>query len=447
MSAWKQKRIEASAGDTQRWLKQALLLSCLLNILCLFAFVYSYCVPHGQPGRLELGFYPTCDADCACANPRSSVAVYQAMRALSTKKLFNRLNDRRAVEAGLDQRDLALAVLVNEKHFDLKRALGVLPPITRQMALCKDVSESTETVTVYPKLTDRHYRKIQRFVEKESWPFTNEGLFALLQQSAIESVPAMRRAFYATPEFQALERVLRASGAELRRMDELHMVLDGTWALLAAVYEQQRLVKDLSDQARRAIFLAYIDAGASTAARLLLTTDFDWAVSTLEDGQALTVLELLPGSCLELEPFALTMLTSPRKPEVWHSSAKRLYEIADEEAPLVFDHLEALQHFAPEMAISCSATLLEDLENRSIDGGFQEAEIACQSCVHQVVRGESLWRIANRYGVSVESLQGINHLAGDEIHVGDILWIPREPQVLDQNRLDAKGRSAEVAIE
>ena len=44
---------------------------------------------------------------------------------------------------------------------------------------------------------------------------------------------------------------------------------------------------------------------------------------------------------------------------------------------------------------------------------------------HTVRRGDMLSRIANVYGVSVASLRQANHIAGDRIHVGQTLEIPR----------------------
>ena len=42
---------------------------------------------------------------------------------------------------------------------------------------------------------------------------------------------------------------------------------------------------------------------------------------------------------------------------------------------------------------------------------------------HQVRRGETLWRIANRYRTSVDALRSQNGLAGDMLKVGQVLKV------------------------
>ncbi|REJ35252.1 MAG: peptidase M23, partial [Bacillota bacterium] len=46
---------------------------------------------------------------------------------------------------------------------------------------------------------------------------------------------------------------------------------------------------------------------------------------------------------------------------------------------------------------------------------------AAAAVQHRVVRGESLWLIANRYNTSVAALQQANGLSGTEIYPGQIL--------------------------
>ena len=50
---------------------------------------------------------------------------------------------------------------------------------------------------------------------------------------------------------------------------------------------------------------------------------------------------------------------------------------------------------------------------------------AVSEFTHRVSRGETLWRIANRYGTSVENLRRTNRHAGDSLQVGQVLKISR----------------------
>ncbi len=50
---------------------------------------------------------------------------------------------------------------------------------------------------------------------------------------------------------------------------------------------------------------------------------------------------------------------------------------------------------------------------------------------HRVARGETLWRISNQYGVSLEELVRANRISdAKQIEVGQRLWIPQEPSRL-----------------
>jgi LysM repeat protein len=57
-------------------------------------------------------------------------------------------------------------------------------------------------------------------------------------------------------------------------------------------------------------------------------------------------------------------------------------------------------------------------------GAAQEVA-ALSEFTHRVSRGETLWRIANRYGTSVENLRRTNRHAGDSLQVGQVLKISR----------------------
>lgn len=57
-------------------------------------------------------------------------------------------------------------------------------------------------------------------------------------------------------------------------------------------------------------------------------------------------------------------------------------------------------------------------------GTWYAAHVTPRERHHRVVRGDTLSRIAQRHGVSVQSLRSANGLAGDTLHVGRVLRIP-----------------------
>ncbi len=51
--------------------------------------------------------------------------------------------------------------------------------------------------------------------------------------------------------------------------------------------------------------------------------------------------------------------------------------------------------------------------------------VAVNEITHRVNRGDTLWRIANRYGTSVQKLRRSNSTAGDSLQVGQVIKISR----------------------
>jgi membrane-bound lytic murein transglycosylase D len=45
---------------------------------------------------------------------------------------------------------------------------------------------------------------------------------------------------------------------------------------------------------------------------------------------------------------------------------------------------------------------------------------------HTVVRGDSLWIIANRYGTTAQKIQQLNNLSSTELYIGQILILPQD---------------------
>jgi membrane-bound lytic murein transglycosylase D len=45
---------------------------------------------------------------------------------------------------------------------------------------------------------------------------------------------------------------------------------------------------------------------------------------------------------------------------------------------------------------------------------------------YTVRRGDSLWRIANRYGTTTKAIQTLNHLRSSDLQIGQVLKIPQE---------------------
>ncbi|MEZ5572544.1 MAG: DUF5715 family protein [Halioglobus sp.] len=57
--------------------------------------------------------------------------------------------------------------------------------------------------------------------------------------------------------------------------------------------------------------------------------------------------------------------------------------------------------------------------------GSRQDVMAANEITHRVNRGDTLWRIANRYGTSVQQLRRVNGKTGDSLRVGQVLKISK----------------------
>jgi LysM repeat protein len=86
-------------------------------------------------------------------------------------------------------------------------------------------------------------------------------------------------------------------------------------------------------------------------------------------------------------------------------------------APTTANTTATVASLAPASSSSASATA------DTAPTPVQATVAAVTEVTHRVRRGETLWRIANRYGTSVNSLRSQNSLASDVLQVGQMLRI------------------------
>jgi LysM repeat protein len=83
---------------------------------------------------------------------------------------------------------------------------------------------------------------------------------------------------------------------------------------------------------------------------------------------------------------------------------------------------------SPASVDSIAAPAIAEMEEGlmrfdSVEAG-DRPEPAPRRAAHRVERGETVWGIARRYGVTVEALRRENGLTSDRIQPGQSLWIP-----------------------
>lgn len=397
---------------THRWIGRfriltlALIFSGALNI----ALIATIAVFLGQESKSNLEI-------SSLAPPRKeeklSNAVYlNSLAKLHFRELVAQLTNRDLIEDGYTKRDLALTWLVSCHFFDLEKALDGAPIQRRRLRLSEE-----KTVELYPGLSEEQYEAVVRYAYQEKWPFTPKGLFAFLQRQSSPRDESLTQAFALTPEFYALTVLFQKSGSPHEEATLIQLACEGTWDLLERFSREQAQMLDLSPDKRRALLLGYLAFRSPTAAALLLRTDFDFALKSLNDRGILDLLALQQVKNEEAVRFCTELLKSSRSDAVWEKSAQLLYQFSGEAVPEPFDRSAALSRFVPRQSVPAAPVVAVPTVSASKTPALK------RGAIHIVKEGDTLWKIARQYKVKVDELAAVNKDSG-KLRPGMELVIP-----------------------
>ena len=384
-----------------RWIRKfriltvCLIFSVAINIGAL-AIGVAYLV---QDQNEALSYPPPALRMAAAAEETTNQKLLLHYDRLSFRELAALLTNADFVEEGYRKRDLALSALVSKHFFHLEKALGAIPAQQRIFE-AKGVSFS-----LFPGLTDDQFQAIIRFAYLEKWPLTGQGLFALLQKSKQPRDASLVQAFSLTPEFYALSALFQKNQPQA---ELVALACEGTWPMLEGLLLEQSQMLDLSVEKRRRLLLSYLAFQSPAAASLLIQTDFDFALKRLEDKGILDLLlSLEKADAPPLRAFCLELLKSPRSDAIWHKSAELLYRAEGEGLPEPFERSAALARFGLAEAKPLPPAVVPQPKRH-----------------HTVQEGETLWKIARQYKVTVDRIVHLNGLEKETIRTGMILQIP-----------------------
>lgn len=375
------------------WLKQTLILSIALNGV-LFGLIFYFLV---RENPLHLSYKPTTPIDTEFTPLAPS--LLDRLHALSYDHLVELLSDQRPVEQGYRVCDFAAGALVTFYDFDLARALNKVDYPGRSW----DMDEMP--FVLFPGLTDEDFESLIYFAQTESYPFTPKGLLEKIERD--EHNRELLTTFCHTPPFILLETLFARTKLPITKGTLLTLVREGGWEPLELFHRQQQATCDLSDLARRQLLLSYIDAGAKTAAYLMLITDFDHAIAHLPDEKIASILDLIDTQTQESLKFAQTLATSPRNDPIRAKAYSLLTSYGGE---------EIAGRYVPRPGVG------------ELRPAFRQAPPAAPDPrTHIIQPGESLWLIARKYDLSIERLMEANNLSSTTIRPGKVLNIPLEP--------------------
>lgn len=359
-----------------------LVLSACLNV-GMVAFLYWWTVKEAPP-------IPLCASrpvERAYTFSPSKMRVFSELSAFSKEELFAALYDKTLVEDGYRRRDLSLSLLVTDHMIDLDRALAG----TKWKGDRRLFQFDEKAYFLFPSLQDRHFDLILQFLEREKWPLTSKGLFLALK-AGIDVDPSLKSSFFLTSEFFLVKELFQRSSEAFSDNEILDLLLEGDFEPLSLFAEKQKVAKDLSTAARRSFLFPYLKS--AKGALFLFRIDPDFIVRQLSDEAVLALFYLVRGEQNPaIEGVAKKLLAAPRGSALWIAARSRIGE---------------LQDAAQEEALMPGIKKV-DKQKR-----------------YMVRSGDSLWKIARRFGTSVRELMRLNDLETERIRPGKELIIASE---------------------
>ena len=311
----------------------------------------------------------------------------------SFRELVAKLSDSTLLEDGYTARDLALSCLVEYHDFYLDRALSGFDYQTRHMTFIHNDGGEKVQLPVYPGLRDEHFERICEFALKEQWPLTAEGLFFEMKRRRGTLEESLKSAFYLTPHFEALYSILSRENT-VTKEEVLALAIEGDFDILKQLVKEQRIKPDLSADRRQLLLRSYLSAHSQIAPYLLVRLEPEYTLKRLNDDEILRIIEGLKVATNSGERFLQRLIGSLRSDIVQQTAGERLF---------------AHTGIRPETKIKVAP----------------QKPTVQQTRTHTVKEGDSLWKIARQYGVSIDRLAKLNNLNKDRyIRPGQKLEIP-----------------------
>jgi len=360
-SDWKKK---------SRILTHALLLSGTLNIGLLGTFIYSVTKSENNS-----------TAEAQRTLSKSNAEVFKAYFELDFEALCKELGNQEQIRDGYRKRDLALACLVGFHHFNLEKALSGFPFQKRRTSYFHEEGTERIWIDLFPGLRDEHYEAIYAFAKREKWPITAEGLFYEMQRLRPDIPSDLKRAFLASPHYYTIRTLLSRSETPLKEAQIFALLLEGNWEVINAFFDSQMASPDLSSDVRFEFLRSFIPLKSKIAAHLIVQGENS---DRLENSDLTQVIELLSVKNQKVAAFLQKLMHSPHSEEVRKRAGVKYYALV---------HDGAIVPYAGRR--------------------------------HIIGEGDSLWKIAKRYSVTIEELAKVNQLEkSDLLRVGRELQVP-----------------------
>lgn len=401
-----------------RSLTLALFLSAAINVV-LVAFIFYWAVTDRPPTPYCEVAQPLQPKQRPQGLSVTNSHLIRTYKALPFEQLQLKLQKKALVEDGYSERDLALAVLVAYFDFDVEKAFqGRAAPLQKRWI---QVGEEKEPIQIYPGLSDLDYAELVNYVNHEKWPFKTKGLFSFLKQPEYQNDSSLVEAFCQTKEFKTILRLFTQFPVEQERIASLFLQSD--YASFLSLVERVRKQAESLPEVRQRLLISSLQSGVKPASQLLLQTDYEFALKRLSDPSVEQLLLGLEKADPVVVRYLSAIASSPRSDKVKALAAEK-YELLTEKK---WEPLVSREQVTPKSLPIAPKPKPAPLKQIVAPTIKPVAAVKPKESLYIVQEGDSLWKIAKRYKLSVDRLRAYNMLKSDALKPGSALKIPDQP--------------------
>jgi len=386
-----------------RFLTTILICSVSLNIGLMTSIIYSTIVQKNTVKNVETAVsYQLTSTNAKVLNRFFNFTFDQLLAELDNKVF---------AEDGYMYRDLALACLVSYHYFDIERAVTKSNLQHRSLTFIHQDGGETFELTAFPGLDHTDFQRVHAFVKSQKWPLTSEGIFHELKKEKGENFVSLTKAFCTTSEFYTLFALFNRGEEKISQERLLPMLLAGPWHLIDSFCKAQKNFPDISKNVMRKLLKKYIKLESHHAASIWIAIDSEYVLRQLSDEELAHLINGINENTQSIQLFLKKTLCSVRSDHIRKITGIKLYAITGKSIPEPYKHEIAMKTFLP-------AFFFKVKEKKA-----KETALVKSMKIYRVKNGDSLWKIAHKYSVSIEELRKNNHLKTDVLKPGQELVI------------------------
>lgn len=395
-----------------------LMISVALNFAFFITICYLLIAPTSSPGDPLLS-----------GGQISNGWRLSELKKFSFDSLKEALTSSAPIESGYKERDLALAILVNDWDFDIERAC---PYVTLQKRQVLFKNPPLGTITLFAGMSDAEFASIVQFTQKEKWPLTPQGMFRRLKEPKGMATASLEQAFILSTSFVSIETLFHRSGALVDQKELLEMLLLGDWLDLVKVNQETSLVADPLQKHQKILF-HYIQLGSSKAADWFVKLYAPVALKQLPDRDLIAILKALPIEQVAHARFAKAILVTPRSDQVWKEAACFLARQNGDPIEEHYDHAAILARYIAKAPTVAALPATKKVASQDSTPQVLEKVAPAVASEEKVLRyivqqGDSFARVAQLFKVNEAHLKQENPALRDPLKKGSVLLVPFKKQ-------------------